>query len=264
MNDVDVRVKELFESGKSYNEIHGLLGVPISSIHWRLRKQGIRTDRRTGRGCVKHEWRSWAKKNQMCSIHEVLKAVSRKMSVLRAKMVELGIAGIRHGPYEFVGEKEKDRIVESFSRTKLVPRPWQDAGVQSWEMGWLAGAMDGEGSISIARRSVRVSFSNTEPVFQERVKTILGRLEILYYESIAKPKPGHKKGIQVGVTDCLSVWRVCREMAPFLALKRERAELMMEFSEIRAKNAGKKGTGFASVVREYSEKMKRLPPIRGR
>jgi hypothetical protein len=263
MNGVDARVKELFESGKSYNEIHGALGVPISSIHWRLRRQGVDTRRRSF-GCEKHEWRRWAQENRMCSLHTVRRAIGRKDGIIRAKMAELGIAGIRHGTYEFIKEEERDRVSEALSRIILVPRPWQDAGVQPWEMGWLAGAMDGEGSISIAKRAVIVAFSNTEPIFQERVETILGRLEIRYYECIAKPKLGHKNGIQVGVTECLSVWRVCREMAPFLALKRERAELMMEFSEIRAKNAGRKGTGFASVVREYEEKMKRLPPVRGR
>ena len=111
---------------------------------------------------------------------------------------------------------------------------------------WLAGAIDGEGSIRacFVKRSnrlrgnpmlkVEVSVSNTDPTFVRRVTECLKIIEVKFCVQVFKrSQKGWKHGATVSVDGKGRVSKLLRFIKPFLANKKLQAELINELIEYR-------------------------------
>mgnify|MGYP001106398055 CR=1 FL=1 len=115
------------------------------------------------------------------------------------------------------------------------------------ELGWLVGAYDGEGCISLLRRKrsdrktrygfsfkPHVSITNTDISFIDRVCRILTRLEIPYYVSSSNPTGRRRPYKTVLVEGLRRVMKLLPLITPYLCdEKREKAILLIEFCESR-------------------------------
>ena len=132
--------------------------------------------------------------------------------------------------------------------------------VTDFELGWLAGILDGEGNISMrtskfkgdTHYSVGVGFTNTSEELLKKVDSICSRLGAnLHWQKKARPQR------------CLQGWdlttrkisycqRILEPLLPLLTSKREKAELALSFCKRRL--------GFAFQCRDNNWDIAKLFP----
>jgi|HubBroStandDraft_1064217.scaffolds.fasta_scaffold66756_2 hypothetical protein len=110
------------------------------------------------------------------------------------------------------------------------------------EVGWLAGIMDGEGTITLNLGTDRpkghmhlcIAFSNTSLSVIEKVQKILGKMGVNFKTYCAsKANRGWKDIHQVKVMQIDSVKVLLNILVPHLTCKRQQAALMLEFLAYR-------------------------------
>lgn len=117
------------------------------------------------------------------------------------------------------------------------------------ELAWCAGYLDGDGSfnISVSRVSLApcISATSKEPEPLDELFRIFGGHLSIVHHSVSGKEYWHWRVRQSDVVD------VCRMLIPFLVLKREQAELMVEAWEGRgALPAGRRGYNLDEVERD--------------
>lgn len=142
------------------------------------------------------------------------------------------------------------------------------------EAAWLAGIIDGEGSICInynkARRCnvLRLTVGNTNPFMIQKIGDIWTKLGAKFYYSLKKPgllggRLGHKEALDISIIGLGSLKKVLLEVRPYLTAKLPQANLALEFLEWRFERGFKKLGRIPDLelARQYEEvtiKMKAL------
>lgn len=111
--------------------------------------------------------------------------------------------------------------------------------ISELDKAWLAGIIDGEGSITVARLGLKktgkarylkpmISIANTNTMIILEVKRIIDEIvgrNINVHQSNQYSQPCYS----VWTASQFDIYRVCENVSPYLRGKREQAELMMEF-----------------------------------
>lgn len=138
--------------------------------------------------------------------------------------------------------------------------------VKLTDIGWLAGIMDGEGTITLSLGTDRpkghmhlcVAFSNTSVVVAEKVQRILCELEIDWKTYTACKVTGWKAIHQVKVMRIDDVKKLLIILEDHLTCKREQARLMLEFLHERKSGKRKAYTerciGLANAIRALNRR----------
>ena len=113
-----------------------------------------------------------------------------------------------------------------------------------FELGWLVGAIDGEGCVGISRRNrpsrlgftlkPHVQIANCDKSFVDRCTEILAKLDIPYHVSFYEGKNRRSDSWQIAIAGLKRVIKILPLVSPLLCgEKREKAELVLEFVESR-------------------------------
>lgn len=110
-----------------------------------------------------------------------------------------------------------------------------------FELGWLAGLMDGEGCITMTRNNGKnlmpmVQVTNTNLDLMEKAKEIMELLagrEINIHSQNMRGKRGYRNCYYIAVRNQLGVSRILTALLPHLVAKKVQAELVLEFVNSR-------------------------------
>ena len=130
---------------------------------------------------------------------------------------------------------------------------------------YIAGFWDGEGTINIHRQKIKnsdkmqhflyVKVSNTNKEILEKIKKFFGRGIIT---SNGIPVKGHRKAWQYQAS-CNNAYKVIEILYPYLIVKKEQAELAMQFQErmnIKKKRCMRYSKDITSGERKYRENVR--------
>jgi len=124
------------------------------------------------------------------------------------------------------------------------------------EWAYLAGLIDGEGSISIgwnsARRnwSPRLTIYNTSRELLENIRTLLGRGYIVTVNFKNSSFKHNRPVYQFGLSRYFDMIQVLKGVMPYLKLKRKHAELMLKFLHIMVNKKWKCKPGTSRRVKD--------------
>ena len=139
-----------------------------------------------------------------------------------------------------------------------------DQQVGAEELGWLAGAIDGEGHIGmhlyVKKRGervyrVEVALTNCNRAFLEKAISIWRRLGCNPYIQEKKVKPGWSQSWMIRTNKISHIVRLLTPIVSMLTSKKERAELLLRFCNRRLAIAKKAGVSLRSSARSnpYTE-----------
>lgn len=115
--------------------------------------------------------------------------------------------------------------------------------VTQLEIGWLAGVIDGEGSILIVKRGTlftpSVKMANTSKVLIEKFCNILDRLDISYNCYGTQKKGNRKYQWEVSIDGGKRVMNLLLQIQDILVCKQKQAFKVMEWIESRKINKRK-------------------------
>lgn len=107
------------------------------------------------------------------------------------------------------------------------------------ELGWLAGILDGEGSVTLnvnsTKRAIypRIWISSSEHEILDKTSTIIDKLGIKYGKHWKQPPGNRKPHGYVCVLTHQRVRKLLETLLPYITAKKERAEHVIEFCSIR-------------------------------
>jgi hypothetical protein len=127
--------------------------------------------------------------------------------------------------------------------------------LQSFEFGWFAGFIDGEGAIGISKRNrptekthsytmkPHMQVCNTEYILIEKCMYVLDQLSVPYHISEYPSPSGNRQPYwTLTVAGQQRVMKLLPALAPLLqSVKREKAELVIEFCQSRENRVKGKG-----------------------
>jgi hypothetical protein len=192
------------------------------------------------------------------------KKLGRVASTIRDVVNYLGVEKISQGQRLLI-RTDDFGLVESKVNEDYVLKEidWRACGIKEWEMGWLAGIIDGEGHIQVLSspnaRYVRsaVELCNTGVVVIEKAAQIIGKLGLEFSKLISNVrrldrfKPLHKLRLK----SMKDSWSFIKVLYPFLVLKRRDADILIKFYEIKSKNAGRLEGTIAEEGKKLSAEM---------
>jgi len=262
---VNQEIVRLYEKeGIPVAEIGRRIGLSNIGVYYRMVRLGVKARSSGSRGQGRFKW---AKDNQLFPLTRLVHTAGRSKKTVLDTITRLGIEIKKQSNWEFVTEEEAQRVIQEANMVyRLEPVPWMSTGVSEGEMGWLGGIWDGEGTITLTFRATKrgprwseqITLGNTDLKMPDRVASILGRLKIDFHRGDNAPGPRGKRHVfRIGLRGCVSFWRFCREVGPFMVTKAERAGIMMEFTECQATNQGR--DGFWKVAEEYAKRFASLP-----
>lgn len=109
------------------------------------------------------------------------------------------------------------------------------------ELGWLAGIIDGEGSLTInvnsTHRSVypRVWISSSEKEILDKAAAILAKFGQKFSHKWKQPKGNRRPHGYIVIITASRVRKILTKLLPYLSSKTNRAECLIEFCESRMK-----------------------------
>lgn len=137
------------------------------------------------------------------------------------------------------------------------------------DIGWLAGIIDGEGSISMTITNKRV-YTPWVTIYNTDEKIILKVQSLLESIGVSKPvhkfgrkNPHHKPSYHIQISKHAEIKLLLDLVVPHLSGKRERAEIMLEFvnARIAANHRGREGptvSTYDGTEVYYFDKLKEL------
>lgn len=146
---------------------------------------------------------------------------------------------------------------------------------ENLELAWLAGIMDGEGTIGLNKVkkktpkgyvvSPRIAVANTDKLMIDKVCEILKRYGIKHNVSTYKDKniKSAKLVYKLGICSFGNILSVCEKLLPFLVSKREKALLVVEYIKMRLKVLESCGINDSYDGREleYYDKFRKLNKV---
>jgi len=129
------------------------------------------------------------------------------------------------------------------------------------EKGYLAGIIDGEGTLRVMRAlklwyAPFIQITNTNKAIMDWLQKLLGEKGIghTYHEKYSK-KPNHRPKHVYNIASVQGVKQILDQIAHLLVIKKEQAKLLLEFIEMKENKAD---YGVLSREREIFEELKRL------
>jgi len=119
------------------------------------------------------------------------------------------------------------------------------------DLAWLAGIVDGEGTIGIHRTNVKsqkhpylrphIQIANTDLRILEKARVILTAITGRLHNTVVTNKGGNgqKKGYRIAANTQSAAVLLLPLLIPHLAGKREQAELVLDFSTRRCSRTGR-------------------------
>ena len=135
------------------------------------------------------------------------------------------------------------------------------------EAAWLACAIDSEGTIALQvyhqrgketpRVVAYVNVVNTDPRYVDHVEALIRKVASGCHRGVrTRTKPGHLPVLFAAVSNELRVRPVLESVAPWLIIKRDRAEALLTYfsarAEIRSQWRGRRGSA------PYGDELQRL------
>lgn len=106
-----------------------------------------------------------------------------------------------------------------------------------WQLGWLAGMLDGEGSIGLVKHkgyaTPRVRITSTHPGV---IDIMLKMTDIGTYYKDSRNNPKHKARHVWHVAAVSEVYELLFTLLPYLLIKSPQAKLMLEYCKNRITN----------------------------
>lgn len=106
-----------------------------------------------------------------------------------------------------------------------------------WQLGYIAGIIDGEGCVTLIRnktgyisQSIRVDMTSASCIRLLYSSTLIGAMYVA-------DRKGQRKVYSWQISDRLQVYSLLRAIHPYLIIKQEQAELVMQFIERRIRKA---------------------------
>jgi DNA-binding CsgD family transcriptional regulator len=214
------KLRELVSKGYNYIEIAKILGRSVHSVRIKARQLGIR----------KQTYKQWSKEEEerlkellkRHSLSEIARILGRTKSSVASKVWELGLAPEHYN---------------SIRNTTIV-----NTNIPEWLKGYVAGMLDGEGTISIVKATRN---DRKEPHWKPLVMITNTNREAL--EFIVREVGGfrfHNKKGTTGKNSKKPVYRIImvkhkdvlvllEMLLPYLMIKRRQAELVIEFCKSR-------------------------------
>ncbi len=138
--------------------------------------------------------------------------------------------------------------------------------MENYNLIWLAGIIDGEGSIGIhfAKKMnwrdkngyylrPQILITNNNPFLLRRVSEIYTELNLRFYWELKKRKnPKHKETVVINLTSLGSCEKLIKNILPYLVAKRKQAEILLQFIELRKSKFTKNG-GHNNSESKYSK-----------
>jgi len=125
----------------------------------------------------------------------------------------------------------KSRAWELGLASKTWRTPFINQELNSSELAYIAGIVDGEGCITRAGKHLRTSICNTDRRLIDRLKELLGEGVTSYLKRERSEK--HKTGHVLVIGRAADNKRLLELLLPFLIVKREQANLAIKFYESR-------------------------------
>jgi len=204
-------LKRMFYEGITYKEIAKKLGISYKTVVFYLRKMGL--SRKTTR----------EKKEQIKKLYESGYPIDEI-----SKIVGLSKSKIHYHLKRMNVEKRHD-YKGKFRLTIKIPR-------DEWKLAYIAGIIDGEGTISVFRS--RFSALGVQPFIS--VKNTNKELMDFLYKEIGghvrkdkKDKPHYKDRWYWRINGFCDVYCLLKALQPYLIIKKKQAEKVMEICEKR-------------------------------
>jgi hypothetical protein len=228
-----------------------------SSVEWKALQLGLRKDekfrmellRKTALLATSVRYKLWTKEElsilkalyPKASREELLKALPERTwnsIVLKARELELR------------REDPRIRMIISKMNTDLQMKPE--------DVGWFAGIIDGEGTITILNEGAPwISIVNTNTILLEKVQRLLKEWGVPYSVTTRKGKYVDKRGVkhdkattEIRIIDSGYAYALLTKLLPLLTAKKERASLMMEY--IRRKFLEQDREGAKAIAMRFS------------
>ena len=120
--------------------------------------------------------------------------------------------------------------------------------MKKWEAAWLAGMIDGEGSVGLydygrEGRRVQIQMANSEKKLVDRFREVIGCGSTVFRTNIHKSHKGRKP----------SYW-VLKQLIPFLIAKKDKASVII--NELEEKPFGRWASATKEARLAQSERMK--------
>lgn len=117
-----------------------------------------------------------------------------------------------------------------------------------FELGYLAGFTDGEGSIGVHKRAAQASpspvlwWANTDKRVMEYVASLIGAGKTLTMQRFSN-NPRQKDAYRLGLREMMTIDKVLKVLGPRLVIKRRNAELVRELIQLKLERGPRLGTG---------------------
>lgn len=143
-------------------------------------------------------------------------------------------------------------------------------GRKTWELGYAAGLIDGEGCITIGRHHKTIKgMSFIEYRLEVVISQTDGRaLDFMYglfggylYKRNSKPGPTYKPFIYRWEIRGEKAMKFLKRLIPFLKIRKQEAELAIQFQSIRTKSPRNQYTGKVDVTR-YADLHQRMRDLK--
>lgn len=132
---------------------------------------------------------------------------------------------------------------------------------KKWETAWLAGMIDGEGSIGLydygrEGRRVQIQMANSEKKLVDRFREVIGCGTSVYRTNIHKSHKGRKPMYQYSLKGSNRCYWVLKQVIPFLIAKKDKASAIINELEERPFGRWANATREARLLQ--SERMKKI------
>lgn len=146
-------------------------------------------------------------------------------------------SSIRHKAFE-LGLAKK-----AFAKYWRTYNKVQSVNLSEAERGYLAGIIDGEGTLRVMRAlkswyAPFIQITNTNEALMDWLQRLLGEKGIghVYHERFRK-KPNHKLKHVYNIAAVQGVKQILDQIAPLLVIKKEQAKLLLEFISMKEEKA---------------------------
>lgn len=143
-------------------------------------------------------------------------------------------------------------------------------GRKTWQLGYAAGLIDGEGCITIGRHHKTIRGNN---FIEYRLEVIVnqtdgGAIDFMYgtfggyiHKRNSKPNPNYRPFLYRWEIRGEKAMKFLKRIIPFLKIKKQQAELAIQFQSIRTRNPKNQYTGKFDVAR-YAELHQRMSDLK--
>lgn len=148
---------------------------------------------------------------------------------------------------------------------KLIEKRPEIRKFKKWESSWLAGMIDGEGSVGIYNygkegRRIQIQIGNTDSKLIDRFREIIGCGSTVFRTNIHISHKGRKPMYQYNLKGSNRCYWVLKQVLPYLITKKDKVFGIIK--EIEERPFGRWANATLEARRKASEKMKEIWKLR--